>query len=429
MMLRPSAAEARRIERRLEEAARPMRRVLAAMTRRTGLSTSGLMVAGFAVLAWVVAYIVGGSPLYLLSYACVAVLGLAWLLSSRGFDLHATRSTTRARVAQGETVEISVRLEGTKRFVTFFLEEEVPAMLGTSPRVAVAEFEPGNGVEHTYDLTFWRRGAYQVGPLTVKWSDPFGLTERRRTLAGAYEVLVHPSIEPVQDRPLTRLWEDPPIRPPLSKPWPTGLEFYGMRNYVRGDDPRRIVWRAYQRTGELLVRESEQGITDKLTIVLDNNRKTHSRGQVSESFEAGIRVAASLADKHLREGYSVTLECNDARLAGPLRTATSRLAMLDQLARVELGSATVSDAVLRLAFDARRDAHIVLITPLLDREAASRVRLLLDRGSSVLVAALMWSEEALDTLSSAAALGAQVIEIGPNTPLEVAFRHEVGAGR
>lgn len=429
MMLRPSAAEARRIERRLEEAARPTRRLLAAASRRTGLSTSGLMVAAFAVIAWTIAYLVGGSPLYLLSYASVAVLGLAWLLSSRTFDLHASRSTTRARVAQGEMVAIGVSLEGTKRFVTFFLEEEVPPMLGTSPRVAVAEFEPGNGVEHTYELTFWRRGSYKVGPLTAKWSDPFGLTERRRMLADEFEVLVHPSIEPVQDRPLTRLWEDPPIRPPLSKPWPTGLEFYGMRNYVRGDDPRRIVWRAYQRTGELLVRESEQGITDKLTIVLDNDRRTHSKGQMSESFEAGVRVAASLADKHLREGYSVTLECNDARLAGPLRTATARLAMLDQLARVELGSSTVSNALLRLAFDARRDAHVVLITPLLDRDSAAKMRLLLDRGSSVLVAALMWNEDAVDTLSSAAALGAQVIEIGPNTPLEVAFRHEVGAGR
>lgn len=69
------------------------------------------------------------------------------------------------------------------------------------------------------------------------------------------------------------------------------------------------------------------------------------------------------------------------------------------------------------------------MTPLLDRDAAAKMQLLLERGSSVLVAALMWNEDAVDTLSSAAALGAQVIEIGPNTPLEVAFRHEVGAGR
>jgi hypothetical protein len=40
----------------------------------------------------------------------------------------------------------------------------------------------------------------------------------------------------------------------------------------------------------------------------------------------------------------------------------------------------------------------------------------------------MWTDEAMDTLASAAALGVQVIEVGPNTNLTMAFRHEVGAG-
>jgi uncharacterized protein (DUF58 family) len=425
----PSAAEARRIERRLEEASRPMRRARLAVTRRTGLTTSGLLVAGLAVCAWILAYTVGGRPLFLVSYGSLAVLGLAWLLSNRPMDLTGSRSTARPRVGQGETIDVVVKLEGTRRFATFFLEEQVPSALGESPRVAVPAFEPGAEVDHTYQLTFWRRGAYQVGPLTARWSDPFNLIERRKVLAEPHEVLVHPSVETVQDRPLTRLWEDPPIRPPISKPWPTGMEFYGMRTYARGDDPRRIVWRAFARTGQVLVRESEQGITDKLTILLDNDRRTHSKGHISESFEAGVHVAASVADRHLREGYSVTLETNDGRLAGPLRTAHARLGLLDQLARVDLSTPSLSDAVLRLAFDTTRDAYMVLITPLLDSSAAARVRLLLDRGVSVLVAALVWNEDAVDTLASAAALGAQVIEIGPNTPLEVAFRHEVGGGR
>jgi hypothetical protein len=80
---------------------------------------------------------------------------------------------------------------------------------------------------------------------------------------------VHPRVEQVSDRPLSRQFEDPPIRPPVSKPWPSGFEFYGMREYVPGDDLRRIVWRASARTGKVMVREAEQGITDHVTVVLD----------------------------------------------------------------------------------------------------------------------------------------------------------------
>lgn len=420
-----SAAEARRAARRIEEANKLSTRVKAAITRRTGLTSSGMLLAVLAPTVWVVARVAGGRPLYLLAYGCAGVIGLAFMLTYRPMDLEAARSAVRARVVAGQAVDVEISLTGRRRFSTFVLEEEIPRSLGENPRVSVAAFDPGDAVTHRYSLTLWRRGAYRIGPLSVRWGDPFGLTERRKVLGEQFELLVHPSIEPVQDRPLTRLWEDPPIRPPVSKPWPSGMEFYGMREYARGDDPRRIVWRAYARTGRVLVRESEQGVTDKLTVLLDTDRSTHTKGHVSESFEAGVRAAAAILVRHIDQSYSVTLETNDKQLAGPLRGPRASLAMLDQLARVERSRAPVTDGVLRLVHNAHRDSHIILITPLLDREAAARVRLLVDRGSSVLVAALMWSEDSVDTLASAAALGAQVVEIRPNTPLEVAFRHEV----
>jgi hypothetical protein len=53
---------------------------------------------------------------------------------------------------------------------------------------------------------------------------------------------------------------------------------------------------------------------------------------------------------------------------------------------------------------------------------------MVERGSSVLVCALVWDELAVNPLSSAAAMGARVIELRPHLPLAVAFRHLVGAG-
>src|SRR5205085_8274524 len=137
---------------------------------------------------------------------------------------------------------------------------------------------------HRYALQPILRGVYQVGPLYAEWTDPLGLARHEQLLLKADEVLVHPNTELIFDRPLTRMWEDPPIRPPVSKPWPQGFEFYGMRDYVPGDDPRRIVWTAMARTGKYLVRESEQGITDRVTLVLDNERRAHSPGYPSETF-------------------------------------------------------------------------------------------------------------------------------------------------
>ena len=96
-----------------------------------------------------------------------------------------------------------------------------------------------------------------------------------------------------------------------------------MREYAPGDDIRRIVWRAYARTGQLLVREAEQGITDKITSSSTRTGAT-TAAVSSESFEAGVARRGLAGVRHLEEGYSVTLEGNEKREIGPVRGRTLR---------------------------------------------------------------------------------------------------------
>ena len=406
----------------------PIASIVAAVTRRTGLTASGLTLLVGCVSAWVLGRFIGGRPLYLIAYGGLLVLAVSWGIGRRPLPLDGTRLETRARRREGETITMEVVLTATRRLNTFILEEHVPSELGQNARIPVASLEPGDAVEHSYQLTCWRRGVYQLGPLVARWGDPLGFTEREAVLCEPFEFLVHPSTETARDRPFTRLWEDPPVRPPVSKPWPSGMEFYGMREYVPGDDVRRVVWRAYARTGQLLVREAEQGITDQVHIIIDGHRANHSKGRYSESFEAGVRAAASLAEWHIREGFSITIEGNRERHIGPIRGPASRMDMLDTLARIDLEDERVSDAVSRIAFARGRDAHVVLITPLLEEDATAVLEMLIQRGWSVLVVALLWDELATETLAAAAKLGCQVAEVRPNAPLAVAFHNVVGGG-
>lgn len=422
------SATARRSAARAERANRPWHRTVALVTDVSGVTLSGLILLGVAVAAWVLGYWIAGKPMYLLAYGIVAALALVWVAGRRPVPLTGERSQLRSRLMEGEIVDVAVALTAGRRLSNIILEEKLPPLLGDPVQVAISTVEAGDAVEHRYELTAWRRGAYELGPLVARWGDPFGLSERQLVLAEPYRVIVHPRVEPVTDRPLTRLWEDPPQRPPASRPWPMGLEFYGMRDYQRGDDIRRMVWRAYARTGRLMVREAEQGITDKVVIVLDQDVRTHSKGAVSESFEAGVRVAASLGVHHLKEGFGVTLEGTTGRLCGPVRAGQARIELLDALSGAERQPGALSAALVRLARTIPADAHVAVVTPLLDAASASSLKLLTSRGRSVIVAALMWTEDAVDTLGTASTLGVTVVEIGPNTPLTRAFDHGIGAG-
>jgi uncharacterized protein (DUF58 family) len=308
------------------------------------------------------------------------------------------------------------------------LEEHVAAELGQTVKLPIESVKRGQAVDHQYQLACWRRGAYTVGPLVVHYGDPIGLTMREQVVAEPFEVLVHPAVERVSDRPLTRQFEDPPIRPPVSKPWPSGLEFYGMRDFAPGDDLRRIVWRAVARTGRMLVREAEQGITDRITVILDTDGSHYGdRLDYSPAFETGVRAAASLGVRHLAEGYAVTVEVNAGPLTRPLRGGGAQLGFLDAMARVGMDRTPLSAVLMRLVGNAQRDAHNVLITPMLGRQDAAQLKLLLNKGVSVLVVALNFGDGWDETSRNAAALGCQVVEVRPDVSLAEALMAEVGA--
>jgi uncharacterized protein (DUF58 family) len=394
----------------------------------SGLTTTGLVVLVAAAACWLLARWMGGRTLFVLVYGVVVVVAVARFMGRRRLDLVAERSEVPTRLRQGQRMEIEVAVSAKRRVGVFLMEERLHPHLGRMKTVPVAGLRPEAPIVHRYAVTPRLRGVYEIGPLVAVWTDPFGLTRRTTELLAPTKVIVHPATEAVHDRPLTRQWEDPPTRPPESKPWPSGFEFYGMRDYVRGDETKRIVWKAVARTGRLLIRESEQGITDRVHILIDSSRDAHSPGDPSDTFEAAVKTAASLAVYHLRTGFSVSLFDNQGRVGTAYRNEPGRIPMLDELAQMTLTKAPLAAGVGILA-GAARNAHTVVITAHLDQETASRVRLLVDRGTHVVLVILTWEESDPRTLVYASTLGCQVVQLRPLASLEAVFRAEVGAGR
>ena len=202
-----------------------------------------------------------------------------------------------------------------------------------------------------------------------------------------------------------------------------------MREYVPGDDLRRIVWRASARTGKIMVREAEQGITDHITIILDTDRGAHSRdGEYSESFETGVRAAASLGVRHLREGYEVRIETNGGPLTRPLRgtpgscpcstpsPASTWRASRSPTVIMRLVSATraatrTTSSSRRASATTRRRSSSCCSTGRVD----PRRRPAVGRGAPT-------------TLGAAAALGCQVAACIPARTSPRALYHDIGAG-
>ena len=175
------------------------------------------------------------------------------------------------------------------------------------------------------------------------------------------------------------------------------------------------------------MREAEQGITDRVNLFLDTDREWHSPGVPSETFELAVRTAASLAVKHLGDGFAVSLDSNAKRLAYAVRGKAAGIPLLDALAGVSVERAPLRDALVRLVHEPRANAHNVVITPHLDRETATRLRLLLERGTSVMLVMVLWEASDFASLHRAGSLGCNVVELSAGMPLQRVFQRVVRA--
>ena len=415
-----------RNRRRRSAVSRPETAGVAALVERvTGLTPAGSSVLAVSVLGFVLARALGGRALFLIVYAGVLLVVSAAVTSRRKRRLDAQRSELPTRMRVGQSAQVEVTLTAPRRLRAFVLEEHLPDLLSDPVRVPVAAVGGSKAFAHTYSVRPTLRGVYKLGPLAAEWTDPFGLARHQQRLTEPIDVIVHPTADAVFDRPLTRMWEDPPFRPPISKPWPQGFEFYGMRDYVPGDDPRRIVWTAAARTGRYLVRESEQGITDRVTLLVDNGARVHSPGYPSDTFELAIRAVASLGTFHIKHGFSLRLISNDSDVP-ELRGSKARIALMDELARLQLCDVDVTQAVDRVVAERRGDTHMCLVTPQFTTRTASRIRLLTEKGMSLVVALVKWDETDPNAARRAREIGAQVVQISPGQQLAAPFAHALG---
>jgi uncharacterized protein (DUF58 family) len=232
------------------------------------------------------------------------------------------------------------------------------------------------------------RANYEIGPLIVRVRDPFGfyLTEKK---LGPENLSVMPRPERLRGVQL---------RPRHVGPWPgvipskalgLGTEFYSMRDYIPGDDPKRINWKASARYNELIVNETEAERVTDVMIVLDTDVSFFGPSD-NELFERGIQAAASLARLLLGQGNRVGLVLQGGERgsipAGFGKRHERR--MLYLLAAAKPGRASVSTSyVMNLL--ARRmlpsRSQVAMISPLLDPEIRDGVRQLTIAGYSTLV--------------------------------------------
>jgi uncharacterized protein (DUF58 family) len=279
----------------------------------------------------------GNNLLYLMLSLMLAFLVLSGVLSEsalRGIDVARQLPPEWAAGRAGRVVlEIANRQRRlwAHAIVVEDLAEDDAGRAAPAGRVCALRIAPGARERRSYALTPARRGTLRFRGLRVTTRFPFGFFAKSLWLERPAVALVYPELAPSAP-PAAR--SDRRAGGPERRGRTTSAsEVTGLREFARGDAPRRVHWPASWRRGQLLVRDAEGEAAGEAEVHL----RTAGAAE-GPAFEAAVCRAASQAEAGLRAGLRVGLR-TDALALAPDAGPVHRARLLGALARVAPGEA------------------------------------------------------------------------------------------
>ena len=250
-----------------------------------------------------------------------------------------SRTVTPGRVPPGRPASVRLELSNLARLPTGVLlaEDDVPYVLGARPRFVLDRLDAGASAAVGYSVRSDVRGRWEVGPLRLRVTDPFGMCEVTRPFSATDPLVVVPRVHRL--RPLTAAgsWSGSGESSTRSAGSSTEHDV-AVREYRQGDDLRRVHWRSSARRGELMVRRDEQPHLMRATIVLDTRGAAHRGDGPASTFEWAVSAAASIATSLVESGFGVRVLTDDVPAPWTGRESGHGTGeLLDRLAVVDLG--------------------------------------------------------------------------------------------
>lgn len=174
----------------------------------------------------------------------------------------------------GETHEVSVTVKNQTGIALYIsIVEELPYQLVNPIKSLDYFFKAKESYNYTYNIKPRVRGKHRFGDFYLFLKLRFPVVERRVILHKNHEVDVYPSIINMKKFELyasKRISDGEGIK--RIRKLGHGSEFEQIKNYVLGDDPRTINWKATARAGQFMTNHYQEERAQPVYQILDSSR-------------------------------------------------------------------------------------------------------------------------------------------------------------
>lgn len=301
-------------------------------------------------------------------------------LRLRGVSLRAERRWPPLLV-QGAAAEVAVELrtDGARRLVLRLREALHPGVAG-APERTDCELAAGGRLAWTYRIRPRRRGEHRVGPLHARVLGPWRLAWRERELLSAETHRVYPQVRwEGKVGHLLLLAHRHALGGNPQRFQGLGREVYGVREYLPGDPPNKIHWKATARHGRLVTREETWERGARLLILLDCARSMTGRDGERSKLDHALAAALALTRVAVARGDRVSVLAFSDRIERTVRLHGGQRAVHTAYGRLYDLEARRSEPAFDVAAEAAADLEarrstVVFFTSVVDLAAAELLR-------------------------------------------------------
>jgi uncharacterized protein (DUF58 family) len=217
------------------------------------------------------------------------------------------KRVVQEEVERGESFPVRFHLKNQSSApIRFRLIDELPTSF---LRPFPIGGEVGGGQEKiiSYESTPQLRGDFELGLVFFRYQSLFGLWEKQMSFEQTNKLSVIPDMSEVRGHlaSLQKLLLHEGLK--IRRSRIGGGEFAQIRNYVIGDDPRKINWRQTGKQAELMTNVYQPEHGKYITILIDCGRPMGVELTKVNRLERSVEAALTVAAVALRQGDYVSV--------------------------------------------------------------------------------------------------------------------------
>ena len=283
------------------------------------------------------------------------------------------------RLSQGISQEIEIILSNMGNLAKKVLVRDQPPM-GWDTAPMFKKVIPARSESRIYyRVTPPERGSHTFGGLWLRVEGPLGLMLRPICLEAHEEIKVYPRLRSSGNADLATHRRMARLSGFRQTKWrEDGRDFDALREYVEGDDPRKIHWKATARLDRPIVQEFQPEKNQIVMILLDTGRLMGAVSAGKTKLDHALEALGTLVHAVLSGGDQAGILAFSDRVISfvpPKRTPEQLQAILE--ATLHLRPLPVEtryeQAILRLRSKVRRRSLVVIFTDLMDEVSSEEL--------------------------------------------------------